>query len=968
MKYTASVLFALLLTALIAVSPALGQKSLTPATLKLIDSSLALLDMKRSDCAMPHDAVKMDAHRLKFITSLFADPLKSFDLTRQHADKLQVLTDTTVDEYAAELMLQMGLGEYSPVYLETGITAKQLDGMLGIDLDSLAGFIGASVIRKYLIPLVQAEIATRNSLKNILPNHILYDNADSLLMLSTDSQNASVYELKAEEERGTVLTRKFFDEASKIQIDQVYSSGFSLYRTYLHFMKSMNSAAQLARDSVRSVVLNTKLGRIALGGRGNDLYQGEYLLIVDVGGNDKYLLAERVKSDTKAHPVRAIIDLRGNDVYVAGNYSLGGAIFGSNILMDAEGDDLYSAGDFSLGCGLFGLGIVHDMEGNDHYASKTCTQGAGFFGVGLLIDDNGNDSYTAQAHCQGFGSTRGFGAIADKMGNDVYVASSPFQDFLRYESHFESFAQGAGLGFRPIASGGIGLLLDFKGNDSYLSDIYGQGTSYWFCLGALYDADGDDRYQSFQYSQGAGVHLAHGILWDKKGDDVYSSHGVSQGCGHDIAFGCLLDESGDDSYTAESLSLGGGNANAVSLCIDNSGNDSYIARNATNTMGFSDFRRNYGMIGIFADGGGKDVYGEAKRNNSTEKKSTFGLFADLELTAPDVTQSTEPALTPPDSLKEPLRSTIDSLFIQASAAPQKYQYNVEPARAMIVSMGAVALPFLAEKLATESPRERLALDGILPRLYDKDTAAVEKLLLDSLESPVFETLAMCASILARKKVDSALAKFLEMLHDTEWRIRSLAAQQVGELGRKEAAGELAVLLRDDHPSVRARAAFALGQLLPDNIGVLMIPAFTDEAQIVRNSAIQSLTRRTNYTIEKIATVFNDSVPEKSRRELAKIFPTLENTIDTNDSKTIPMVVEIVMSQPRSVRSNLYRELGLRENKLWKKILEECRKSETVQELIQLLPPKPEKKKKKTKVPSVGAQTDRFVRMSLCVLL
>ena len=949
MKYIGTLLVVMIITTMIAISPALGQKSLSPETLKLIDSSLTLLDMKRSDCAMPWDAVKNDAHRLNFIKSLFADPFKSFDITQQHADKLQRLADINVDEYANELLPQIGLGEYSPVYLETGISAKQLDVMLGVDLDSLAGFVGASIVRKYLIPLVQADITTRNSLKGLLQNKILYDNADSLLMLSEDSQNANLYELKAEEERGNSLVRKFFDDASKLQLDQMYSSGISLYRTYLHFLKSMNSAAQLARDSVRSVVLNTKIGRIALGGRGNDIYQGEYILIIDVGGKDKYLLPERTKADAKNHPVQVIIDWGGDDVYLAGNYSLGGAIFGTNLLMDLDGDDLYSAGNFSLGCGVFGLGIVHDFEGNDHYTSATCTQGAGFFGIGLMIDDTGNDSYIAQAHCQGFGSTRGFGAIADKLGNDVYVASSPFQDFLRYESHFESFAQGAALGFRPIASGGIGLLLDYKGNDSYLSDIYGQGTAYWFCLGALYDADGDDRYQSYQYSQGAGVHLAHGILWDKKGDDVYYSHGVSQGCGHDIAFGGLLDESGDDSYSAESLSLGGGNANAVSLFVDNSGSDSYIARNVSNTMGFSDFRRNYGMIGIFADGGGTDWYGETTRNNSTGTKSTFGLFADMEINTAKVSTSSEPALTPPDSLKEPLRSTIDSLFIQASAAPQKYQYNVEPARALIVAMGAEALPFLADKLSTESPRERLALDVILPRLYDKDTLAVEKLLLDSLESPVFETIAMCASILARKKVDSAMGKFIDMLNDKEWRARSLAAQQLGELGNKAATGELSVMLMDQHPSVRARAAFALGQVLPENIAVVLRPAFRDDAQIVRNSAVQSMKRQKNYTLEMVLSVFNDTIPLKIRRELTTIVPTIENSIDTNDTKVAERIAEMIKKQPQVVRGKLYRELGLRTNQVWTRTLDECRKTETVQELIQLLPPKQDKKKKKKKM-------------------
>ncbi|MBK9248915.1 MAG: hypothetical protein IPM69_12570 [Ignavibacteria bacterium] len=637
---TRSTLYTIAIVLFIAIYPSYGQKSLSPSTLKLIDTSLTLLDMKRSDCAMPWDAVKNDAHRLKFITSLFAEPFNSFDITQHHADKLRNLTDTTVDEYALEVMQQLGLGEYTSTYLETGISAKQLDAMLGIDLDSLAGFIGSNIIRKYLIPLLQAEITTKSYHKNVVNSKILFENADSLLMLSEESQYANLYELKAEEERGNILVKQFFEEAAKVQIDQVYSSGFSLYRTYLNFLKNVSSSNQLARDSVRSVVLTTKVGRIALGGRGDDLYQGEYLLIIDVGGNDKYLISDRTKSYAKNHPVQVIVDLGGNDVYLGGNYSLGGAIFGTSLLLDVDGDDLYSAGNFSLGSGIFGVGIVRDFAGNDRYSSKTCTQGAGFFGIGLLLDDKGNDSYVAQAHCQGFGSTRGLGAIADKLGNDIYIASSPFQDFLRYESHFESFAQGAGLGFRPIASGGIGLLIDYKGNDSYLSDIYGQGTAYWFCLGALYDLEGDDRYQSFQYSQGAGVHLAHGILWDTKGDDVYNSHGVSQGCGHDIAFGCLLDESGDDSYTAESLSLGGGNANAVSLCIDVKGNDSYIAKNATNTMGFSDFRRNYGMIGIFADGGGNDLYGDKKLNNSTGIKSTFGLFADVDLQTPEIVQVT----------------------------------------------------------------------------------------------------------------------------------------------------------------------------------------------------------------------------------------------------------------------------------------------------------------------------------------
>ncbi|MEI2699385.1 MAG: hypothetical protein V9E94_13980 [Microthrixaceae bacterium] len=86
-----------------------AQETLAPRTLKLIDSSLTLLDMRRGDMKMPWDAVRNDAHRLQIIRSLFDSPLRSFDITKKHAEKLSTITDTTVDDYASELMRQLEL-------------------------------------------------------------------------------------------------------------------------------------------------------------------------------------------------------------------------------------------------------------------------------------------------------------------------------------------------------------------------------------------------------------------------------------------------------------------------------------------------------------------------------------------------------------------------------------------------------------------------------------------------------------------------------------------------------------------------------------------------------------------------------------------------------------------------------------------------------------------------------------------
>lgn len=100
-------------------------------------------------------------------------------------------------------------------------------------------------------------------------------------------------------------------------------------------------------------------------------------------------------------------------------------------------------------------------------------------------------------------------------------------------------------------------------------------------------------------------------------------------------------------------------------------------------MGFSDFRRDYGMIEIFLDLEGKDFYGSVRgKNDSLWNGSYYGVGYDGENLRPSTAPpSVEKKIEKSNEevLKE-LSSDIPTLFIQASAAPQKYQYLVEPAR------------------------------------------------------------------------------------------------------------------------------------------------------------------------------------------------------------------------------------------------------------------------------------------------
>jgi len=342
-----------------------------------------------------------------------------------------------------------------------------------------------------------------------------------------------------------------------------------------------------------------------IGGIGRDYYSGDCRFILDLGGDDLYDLSY---DPANPHGV-IIIDLGGNDVYRSRtDFTLGSGCLSVGLLLDYGGDDIYQGKSFALGSGFFGFGLLYDAAGNDRYDGDTHVQAAGSFGIGLLIDEAGRDIYNAALNAQGFGFVEGAGVLYDFDGSDSYYAGGRYKDVLRYEDHYLSFSQGFGTGMRPQISGGIGALVDLKGNDQYFSDIFAQGTSYWWSLGILIDSSGNDSYQSYQYAQGNATHMTLGILVDDYGNDVYFGKGLMQGCGHDYACGILLDRHGNDTYTAYDLSQGAGSANGAGLLVDCGGDDRYFVKNPANTQGYGNPRRDFGSIGLFIDLGGSDQY------------------------------------------------------------------------------------------------------------------------------------------------------------------------------------------------------------------------------------------------------------------------------------------------------------------------------------------------------------------------
>ena len=313
--------------------------------------------------------------------------------------------------------------------------------------------------------------------------------------------------------------------------------------------------------------LQTPWGRVLIGSAGDDHHSvdSDVILILDPGGNDTYDFAGPV-----VNRQMTIVDVQGNDRYAGSPL----AIRSLTALIDLAGDDTYDGATGAQAATLGGVALLADLSGNDKYVAGIFAQAAAAEGVAALIDGAGDDIFDIDERGQAFGQVGGTALLWDLGGNDRYGAGGP-RDTVGRDARL-SQAQGMGTGLRASHGGGIGVLRDDSGNDSYTVEMFGQGAGYFQGIGVLSDGAGDDRYEGVRYVQGAGVHGAIGLLADSAGNDSYlAAHGVGQGMGLDMALGSLEDDGGDDSYEAGSLAQGAGTANGMGFLLDGGGSDRF---------------------------------------------------------------------------------------------------------------------------------------------------------------------------------------------------------------------------------------------------------------------------------------------------------------------------------------------------------------------------------------------------------
>jgi hypothetical protein len=377
----------------------------------------------------------------------------------------------------------------------------------------------------------------------------------------------------------------------------------------------------------------TPWGELVIGTPGNDSHAAPALLVLDPGGDDRYVDTPGVANGLLGVPLAAIVDCAGNDTY-EGNGALapGAGVFGAAVIVDLSGRDRYRAAFAGSGLGVAGVGWVDDRAGDDIYTAGGPAQGAAVCGLGVLRDWDGNDLYQSALYSQGFAGCRAVGWLADVAGNDVYVAGGRHPDHERHEEHFLSLSQGFAIGPRPAAGGGVAVLADLAGNDIYQADVYGQGVAYWYAVGMLLDRRGHDTYTVWEYGQGSGIHLSAGLLADLDGNDRYSGYSLSQGNAHDFALGMLIERGGNDVYSAWRYSQGQGVNNALGMLVDAAGNDVYTARDQAQSQGRGHLNadRGYGSLSLLLDLGGKDRYSGPAADDTLSESEDDGIVYDVD--------------------------------------------------------------------------------------------------------------------------------------------------------------------------------------------------------------------------------------------------------------------------------------------------------------------------------------------------
>lgn len=575
------------------------------------------------------DELWENGFRLNLFRYLHRDPFKLVPVIEEKTNRLEELSK----DLSFNGILREGAG-----LLDVTISPNTVDAILGRQnqpyLDRLREIIDT------------AWEFRQKAFEQLNEQEVIY--LEKQLIELFDRFSHSYYIERPENPEDKIHNQKILKLAHKVDFQSLFLSALALAELtdpqwisgFQDFLLSGDQSSAKVVEGVSGNILYTlssKAGPVIIGGPGRNVYKVPAAVIIDLGGDDLYTGEAGLVHG--GQQISALIDLNGNDEYLATElFAQGSGILGIGLLYDLAGDDLYVGTRFSQGSAVLGIGLLGDLEGEDRYFGEEFNQGVAFWGAGILLDANGDDYYQSNLFAQGVGGVKGLGALMDNTGDDFYFSGGRDKSSYGTSGIFKGSSQGLGIGFRGYASGGIGLLLDGNGEDSFWAGNFSQGTGYFYGMGIIRNfGAGDDTYTASRYGQGASAHSAAGILIDDNGNDQYKGYHVAlQGAAWDLGVAALVDKNGNDKYHGLNwFSQAAASHNGMAFFIDNAGVDQYFGDQAR--VGNNDYHGG-SSLSFFIDGGGDhDIYSSGS-NNSVTVHGEHGIRTDLMETMQNVTR------------------------------------------------------------------------------------------------------------------------------------------------------------------------------------------------------------------------------------------------------------------------------------------------------------------------------------------
>lgn len=830
---------------LVLASPMLSRSRAGTPEGDLLDHALRAIKMTRQDITLDTEYRRRDAFALKAVDELLQSPLKLPDYTQELGEEL-AQADTLrklIEAAAKRLEVEVDAAATAPPTEAKGRWRKKVHRELPeAAAVEICRLIDRACVCNELFE--QAYAGLSKAEKKVLTEE----------MDIGERSRYPLHEYFLRHHRGVENVEKankaLFQAAAKVRLDRLLQAA-ALWAEAVETAKNRlrEWLAQPEREEIDDdllIDLKTPAGLLVVGGPSADKYEDSPAILIDFGGDDTYLAPL-----CAGKGCTAAIELAGDDRYLPpSDYALGVGIHGASVFIDCQGDDRYNTQDVSLGVGLFGVGIALDEAGRDEYNAQEVSGGVGALGIGIQIDNDGHDVYYVRRMGQAAAVTRGFGLLLDRQGNDVYFAGRRYGGWSTSRNFSVSAAQGFAGGVREYTSGGIALLLDLAGHDTYWGEAIAQGVGYWFAAGMLLDAGGNDRYNALHYSQGSAFHFAIAGLFDNGGNDTYIGSVTCQGSGYDYSAGVQVDYGGNDVYKSDHLSSGSGGVTGMGFLFDNGGSDHYLTgRRRSTSLGGGQFvaKRGFGCIGVFIDFAGSDQYTYAPcDNNAMWTRPKDGVGLDVERGKPIFTRrmkipkvkKPKPAKPEADEPKE--LATATEKVEAAMKAISHWRTPKEQRKASIETLKAnldTAEPLLIDHLLAEP--FYMSFGGAYAVIPELGTPMVPALVRVFGEGDA-EDRVRAMSMLGKIDDERSIETLKKGLSDENYRVRGSAALGLGGLGHKEAILQIVPLLKDPNFTCRAWAARALGKLKDPSAAAALVEALSDSHYSVRSMASSAL--------------------------------------------------------------------------------------------------------------------------------